>query len=676
MSIHIEPLKLPISYNPEDRIGSINLRCYQAQLRRCDYPRVLLKAPTGSGKTLAYLVRAIETKGTMKFGTVVIVYPTNSLIWDQARSLSELIRKLGKKVNIAIESKNELEWREENSDVDVNLYVLNGETLAAIAEESKSSEGRAFLTHIRKNQAGINIILTNPEILYYLFLHKFHRNEDLLETIFSKKPQNLLILDEFHLYHGYTLATITYMLAYMKALFDQIIFSSATPIDVGELIHQELHTISAEPSNDGDTVKQSMELKLESTPKILGTDEDIQTIKTQVNTFIEKTKNKLEKVKVLVIINSVITCIKLIEALEKDYPNQVTAIHGLVPQSLRPKNSADFKTIVVGTSAIEVGIDFDTASLIFEAHDSATFLQRIGRGARHNSCEATAFIPAIYLPSFMKALPNGVTIDNQRLEQETRRCLPDLPSYSAFPSSPQAAPIMAAILLNWTLRRPAGRRDINDGTAINQTKELLNRGDYHIPEEIKFPKERLLEICEKAPQYGILTMAKKMSCRSSIESIPAIFKDKNNDFQFDYLSLNDLIRVEFCSATAEELKTKGIKIPWQMRYADKFVVVTKIKQNYANVKLNFENKRFFKQPGPLTMFSVIADNHEVEEKIENILKYQPAFRLPRKVDWRLPGFLTTYGDFLIIGGDAYLAWFLESLSLVLEKRPRSNNLIK
>ncbi|NLE03958.1 MAG: hypothetical protein GX638_04015 [Crenarchaeota archaeon] len=92
--------------------------------------------------------------------------------------------------------------------------------------------------------------------------------------------------------------------------------------------------------------------------------------------------------------------------------------------------------------------------------------------------------------------------------------------------------------------------------------------------------------------------------------------------------------------------------------------------------MNFENKRFFKQPGPLTMFSVIADNHEVEEKIENILKYQPAFRLPRKVDWRLPGFLTTYGDFLIIGGDAYLAWFLESLSLVLEKRPHSNNLIK
>ena len=70
----------------------------------------------------------------------------------------------------------------------------------------------------------------------------------------------------------------------------------------------------------------------------------------------------------------------------------------------------EFKPIVVGTSAIEVGIDFDTSSLIFEADDSTSFLQRIGRGARHNSCDTIAFIPALDCSLMSKSLPNGITV--------------------------------------------------------------------------------------------------------------------------------------------------------------------------------------------------------------------------------------------------------------------------
>jgi CRISPR-associated helicase Cas3 len=659
MSIHVEPLKLPISNDPEDRIGKIRLRRYQAQLRHCDHPRILLEAPTSSGKTLAYLIRAIESGGVKpRFGTTLIIYPTNALIWDQARSLSDLIEKLGKKVNVTVESNTDLVWRKENQNADVSLYVLNGETLAALSQESKRSEGKSLVEQLRKDQAETRIILSNPEVLYYIFLYKFARNEELLDSVFNRNPPNLLIFDEFHLYHGYTLATITYMLAYMKNYFDQIIFSSATPIKVDSIIHEKYQKIVAEPSEDGDVVKHQMDLNLESTKRILSS-EEIPKIKNLVSFYLEKNKESPQNVKVLLIVNSVITCAKIIESLEKEYPDQVTAIHGLIPPNSRPRNMFEFKPIVVGTSAIEVGIDFDTSCLIFEAHNSSSFLQRIGRGARHNRCDASAFIPALYYSVISKSLPNGINVKPSEVSAIAQHFLPDLPSYSEFTSSPQAEPIMAAILLNWTMQRSAGGKRLNDGGIITETKLQLERGEFYIPKELAFTKQALSDLCDKAPKYGILNMARKMSCRSSMDSIPAIFK---NTQQFDFLSLNDLPRVNFNIITRDELKRSGVKIPWRMKLVEEFIQITEIKQSYQKVTINFESGRFEQTPAPLTHFNVVADDHLLEEKLFQILKGQPSYVLPSKEDWRLPGFFTTHGDFLVVGGDSYLAWFLFNLA--------------
>lgn len=659
MSIHIEPLKLAFSNDPEDHLGKIRLRLYQAQLRQCNHSRILLEAPTSSGKTLAYLLRAIESRGVKpRFGTTLIIYPTNALIWDQARSLSDLIDKLGKKANVTVESNTDIVWGKEKENSDINLYVLNGETLAALSQESKSSEGKSLVERLRRDHAEAKIILSNPEILYYIFLHKFARNEELIDSIFNRNPPNLLIFDEFHLYHGYTLATITYMLAYMKNYFDQIIFSSATPIEVGSIIHENYQKIVAEPSDEGDIVKYPMDLDLESVKGILGS-EEIPKVKGLVSLYLEKNKDTPQRVKVLLIVNSVITCVKIIEALEKEYPNQVTAIHGLVPSSLRPRSTSDFKPIVVGTSAIEVGIDFDTSSLVFEAHDSSSFLQRIGRGARHSRCDVSAFLPALHYHRFRKTLSNTTNVKPLELSTIARHSLPDLPSYSSFPSSPQAIPIMVAILLNWTMQRPAGGRRLNDAEIITETKLQLERGEFNIPQELALSKEKLSELCDKAPKYGILRMARKMSCRSSMDSMPAIFR---GTVQFDFLSLNDLSRVQFNIITRDELKREGIKIPWRMKFVEEFIQVNGIRQSQQKIKIAFDLGRFEKTPAPLTSFNIVADDHDVEEKLCQILKGQPAYVIFSKDDWRLPGFFTVHGDFLAVGGDSYLAWFLSQSS--------------
>jgi len=661
MKIHVGPLRLPVSQDPKDILGDIRLRLYQSQLRRCDRSRVLLEAPTSSGKTLAYLVRAIEARGIEpRYRTTIIIYPTNALAWDQASSLRTLItQKIGKKVNLTVEhdeSDKDVRWRTEDPNADVDLYVLNGETLAALSQESKGSEGRAIIGQLRRNQAEARIILTNPEVLYYLFLYKFAKMEDLMDLVFQTKTPNLLVFDEFHLYHGYSLATITYMLAYMKGLFDQIIFSSATPIEVKSIIHEGYQTISARPSAEGDTVRYPMELDIEGAKGILGSD-DILNIKGLVDKYYEESKDRAQTVKVLVILSSVMTCLRLQEILEKAYPNEVAAIHGLVPPSSRPRDRSEFKPIVIGTSAIEVGVDFDISSLIIEAHDSSTFVQRLGRGARRDNCDATAFLPELYLPSLKEHVTEGAYITPDELNSHVRQSLPDLPSYADFPLSNQAAPILLAILMNWVIERPAGRGKLNEGEIIRQTTRQLEDGSFRIPIGLRPLEEQLLHMCKESPGADVLTMARKMSCRSSLDSIPAVFTFGGSR-QFDRLSLHELPKVHFRSATRESLRERGIEIPWKMRLDQAFIEVYGTKEKQARVRIDVQTGKFDEAPAPLVKFQLLAGDHDLEDNLSPILRKQPAYALLGKEDWRLSGFYTTDGRFLVVGGDAYLAWYM------------------
>jgi|GEM_PF-1157451 len=661
MKIYIGPLRLPVSHDPKDVVGDIRLRQYQSQLRYCEYPRVVLDAPTSSGKTLAYLIRAIEARGEIpRFQTAIIVYPINSLMWDQAFSLHQLItQKIGKKANLMVESEEYVEWRTEQSNADVDIYVLNGETLAALAQESRSSEGRAIIELLRRNQAESRIILTNPEILYYIFLYRFAKTEDLLHILFqTEAKKNLLVFDEFHLYHGYSLATITYMLAYIQKLFDQIIFSSATPIDLGPLIGQEYQLISAVPSLDGDIVRHPIDLVVNGARGILQPD-DVPNIKAWVDEYYESSSDRTQAVKVLVIVSSIMTCLELQKLLEKDYPNEVTAIHGLVPPSARPHDKSKFKPIVIGTSAIEVGIDFDASSLIMEAHDSSTFIQRLGRGGRHSSCQISAFLPELYLPSLKESIGDGARVAPSELNTYIRKSLPDLPSYTSFATSNCAAPILLAVLMNWVMERPAGGSKLNDGEIIRQTTKQLEEGSFDIPPPLNRLETQVLRISRESPSGDILMMARKMSCRSSLDSIPAVFT-LNGTAQFDQLSLHELTKLHFRRTTRQSLEERKIRIPWRMRHHQEFLEVFGIREKEARVKIDVQTSDFDIMPAPLTKFQIISDNNDTGEQLALILRRQPAYLLLDKQDWRLPGLFVTGGGYLVVGGDAYLAWFIRS----------------
>lgn len=656
MTLNINPLKLPLSRNPEDRLGEIQLRLYQSQLRNCDHPRILLHAPTSSGKTLAYLIRAIETRDLKpRYETTIIVYPTNTLIWDQADALYKLIsEKIGKKANLLVESE-EIRWEVEEKGAEIDLFVLNGETLGALAEQRHTSEGRAIAEELRKNRERPRIILTNPEILYYMFLYRFARGEEIIKTLFQSGSRNLLIFDEFHLYYGYTLATMTYMLGYMKDLFDQIIFSSATPIDIKSIIHDEYQKIVATPSDVGDTVRHPISLDLCGIRGILGF-EDIPMLKDLIGRYYNMCKDFGRAVKVLVILNSVTTCAKVVEELEKDYHGEITAIHGLVPQKSRPRKQSDFKSIVVGTSAVEVGVDFDVSSLIFEAHDSSTFIQRLGRGGRHGSCYSTAFIPELYLGSIRENIKNTMQMNALELNSIIAAAMPRLQSYENFPDSRHALPILFAILLNWVFERPAGGRRLNIGQAFKELERQLKDRSISLPREFEHFRQSLIDMCASKKDLSTVHLARKMSCRSSLDTIPAIFISGNSP-QFERLSLHELSKLEFEIVKKEELQQKGVKIPWKMKLNDEFLQVSRLREKQEKVGIRIYNIND-NSPYPLTRFSVDARDQNLANKVHEILRNQPAYPLFSRQDWRLAGLYDYSGRYVVVGGDAYLAWFL------------------
>jgi CRISPR/Cas system-associated endonuclease/helicase Cas3 len=177
--------------------------------------------------------------------------------------------------------------------------------------------------------------------------------------------------------------------------------------------------------------------------------------------------------------------------------------------------------IVVGTSAIEVGIDFDTPSLIFEAHDSTAFIQRFGRGGRHHKCDTLCFIPVKHIPSLKKHLPNHPLGYNE-LKAIVLDTMPSPNICYGFVWSIQGAQIFYALLLsmNQYLIQP----DIQIGYG-SQVKNKIKQLKRQILDSKTSSPDPITHYLKEVAQNGnneiaINALSKNMSVRSSLDSIP------------------------------------------------------------------------------------------------------------------------------------------------------------
>lgn len=352
----------------------------------------LLLTKTGSGKTAAaalpFLLRA---KAPDFREGAVFVYPTNALIEDQERS----IRQLAEAEGVAIASLMRETVQAKYGAEQLVLMRVDAERLEAFAKayhfrkpDGSWDKGRALAEVLRLDKP--KIVLVNPDILYLVYTLAYRHSAESVATL---QAYQTLVFDEFHLYGGVELAHALFLIHLARSLhtFRRVLLLSATPdAQIREWIERLLgpyvidaSTTTARPASGQRQVTHPVNLQCVNRgadvvatagAQILALRETLRALRAQ--------SADPDYIPGVVILNSVVNAIELEDLLVANgfARDEIASVRGLVSRAARDVRG---KTLVVGTSAIEVGIDFKCDYLIFEAGDAAGFMQRFGRVGRH-----------------------------------------------------------------------------------------------------------------------------------------------------------------------------------------------------------------------------------------------------------------------------------------------------
>lgn len=373
----------------------LSLREHQVKtfdaIRDPDVDVVFNTAMTGDGKSLAaYLPALVNNR------RVLAMYPTNELILDQRKQIKSYCSQFNSKIT------PECMFSE-------HLYELRAEL--KLGSQAKAIE---FLA------GGHEVLLTNPDIFNLITNFKYmseHQNPDrLLQTILN--CYDVFLFDEFHIYDVSqvisVLTSMLYIIEQTRGTRNQkkFVFLSATPNPLlleclkqsglrYKIIDGDYHFENADEQN-WNQICQPFTLHFHSVGR--QTEAWIQSHYQEiVNWFSDNPDSRGA-----IIVNSVATAKRIIEFFKEcDFPWSFGEITGITGKPKR--ESARKAKLIVGTSTVDVGIDFEINYLIFEALDSGSWVQRLGRLGRHKGYKQddgkevafTKFVAHSLLPKYV-----------------------------------------------------------------------------------------------------------------------------------------------------------------------------------------------------------------------------------------------------------------------------------
>jgi len=387
-SITTRPLTLPLVRHP---LTQKALYPHQAAILDAwqDHGSFLVVTKTGTGKTVGAVLPVLKYRQR-----AIFVYPTNELIRDQVRNIADIAVQEGLKACIQTPDTKP----EEYSLADVILVYIDSYTLETWRRKRHlKKKWRALRELLEADKP--KIVLTNPDVLFLIFALRYHA-----ETLAELSGYHTLVIDEFHLYSGVELAHALFMLHLGRSLgtFDKIVLLSATPSpEVVKYLNQVLDNplsidesvICAHPIIDERKAVQRVDV----IPILAGQDvvENAIMLAKELNERIRKLRQEniaTDYLPAVFVVNSVVNAIRLEDRLvEEGFGcEEIAVIRGLSARSVRNTTG---KLLAIGTSAIEVGIDFKCDYLIFEAGEAASFMQRFGRVGRHHPGIAYVLCP-------------------------------------------------------------------------------------------------------------------------------------------------------------------------------------------------------------------------------------------------------------------------------------------
>ncbi|MGD1702690.1 type I-D CRISPR-associated helicase Cas3' [Dapis sp. BLCC M229] len=382
---------------------------------------LFLITPTSSGKTLTSYAYSINT-GKPMFG----VYPTNELLADQERTLLEEYEKVGSNRVIRVDSKALDEWQ-----IDLELQ--------------RHSQTLETLLNYRR------ILLTNPDILFYVAFGLYPKINSLRQRLWELVGSyRLFAFDEFHLYNVKQQADTAYFVGALNAINSNVgrvlIFASATPnLEMVNLVRDKLglwlEVVESHPSDNPNTRVIAHPVNLKLVPAELSRWQGLQALDESFEE-IESFQQKYSDARYVAIFDSVAAAIGAAKCFRNAFDfDLVGEIHGLSSTVMRQEALA--KKVTVGTSTIEVGVDFknkfEKDFLILEARTSSQFIQRFGRIARHSKSlsipnEVLALVPD-YVYNFLgEKTQSNPTLTRDKLRElieETYRQPQDFKGYLA-----------------------------------------------------------------------------------------------------------------------------------------------------------------------------------------------------------------------------------------------------
>ncbi len=399
--------------HPTCQIGTVNLLKHQVETLEAfnnpDIDIIFNTAMTGDGKSLAgYLPVLQEQKH------VIAMYPTNELMRDQHRGLS---------------------LYEQNLKISLPRTALmdSDEINRLMREHDQAVRMEAVRSLVRNNE----ILLTNPDLVHLMMSWQYgwqHQRKELPFEIGASF--DYFLFDEFH--------SVMNMVGYLHTLYKdksddrkKFLFLSATPsklldglLERGGLRYKKIQGhYSSTIQPDTRCILQPCSLELHAISQESPTEVWIEEHIESILQFFQEHQHDIVRPKAAVLVYSVATARRLFKLLKKylEEPYGIT-IGENTGWTYRDDRRASFeKDILVGTSTIDIGVDFRINYLIFEAFNAGSFLQRFGRLGRHEGFpiyRAYGLVPGFVLERLKQKYGDECDVERESFNETIREAFP------------------------------------------------------------------------------------------------------------------------------------------------------------------------------------------------------------------------------------------------------------
>ncbi len=417
LHLHIQPVYSEQHPDPNWTIGGVQLLKHQVEtleaFRDPNIDVIFNIAMTGDGKSLAAYLPAFQDQRH-----VIAMYPTNELIRDQHQALPNYEQRL-------------------------NIRLPHNDTMfgAKITQLMRDHDTVERLEEIRKLIRHNPILLTNPDLVHLMMSLQYGWGHKRKELPYELGVQfDYLLCDEFHVFAIPQIISVTNMLGYLATLYQhrpndrkKFLFLSATPsalfdslLERGGLRYKRVKGSYRSSEQDGyRRILQPCELELHEIGQERRTEQWIEEHLDEIRNFFHKYHGS----KGAILVNSVATARRLVtmlkERLERPYDISIGENTGLTDPEER--RTSFEKTILVGTSTVDIGVDFRINYLIFEAYSAGSFIQRFGRLGRHagyDAYHACALVPRFVLERFAQQFSAESEVERETFNKAVYEVFP------------------------------------------------------------------------------------------------------------------------------------------------------------------------------------------------------------------------------------------------------------